>query len=305
MKSKLFVQHYQPEIHFLESKHSVGARICTDVCCVVDARDGFQILASRGFSTDEPADFPSAAGMTADERILFCSALETGRRFYLCIRKKPWLIFTDWQKSTGLLLILSPKSEPLATREALMQFNRQRFLFPQTVRECKPMPQTAAWQDAFDILADTFALLDNLTDPALTDSRSILSSIALLSGCRLEMREFEQLFNFNVTCLRTPNTLSFLFCTFLHLRRQSKELSMQCETNCPLPCRFTLQLLPFSAEEAKPPKFASHTSFRNCKIRYNDNTATVQISMPTGTAVFGATAHTSTEAIAFSIAIAS
>lgn len=287
MQKNVSLHHYQPEIDFLENKQRIGARICTDACCIVDTRDNLKILAARGLASNIPLDFPTATCMTEIEREIFVSALERRHRFYFCIGKKPWLIFTDWLKSTGLVLILSPKGEPFAIKDALSHFIRQHFVFPQSFREDTPS-SVAAWQDAFDILSDIFALIDTLSDNTPTDGKTRLSSIASLVGCRLDFSDHNILPFLNALQLQSPRSLAFLFCSFLFLHRQYKEISVQDDSDSSLLCRLSLQYPTEQEKTASVPAFVLHPCFESCNLQYGTGVATVLLSEQADATALGA-----------------
>ena len=128
MKYTFSIRHYQPEIEFL--KHKSQSRLCSQssACFVVDMTDHCSV---RAFYAPENFFADKHAGkleMTGDEKESFLRSLEIGKRFYLFHRGKPFLVFTDWLKDTGLLLIISPDADAIATKKRTPAFSLRRIL---------------------------------------------------------------------------------------------------------------------------------------------------------------------------------
>ena len=182
MKYTFSIRHYQPEIEFL--KHKGQSRLCSQssACFVVDMTDHGSV---RAFYAPENFFADKHAGkleMTGDEQKAFLQSLEVGTRFYFCHRGKPFLVFTDWLQDTGLLLIISPDADALATKNALLHFPSSGFSVGQTT--LTQAIDLVEWKAAFDLLSEVFSLIDFVVEESTFKSAyQVLAGIAALLGC--------------------------------------------------------------------------------------------------------------------------
>lgn len=272
---KLFVRGYVPEATFLRKKDRAAVRICREDCAVIDAANGFLILASRGERLTEGTDLRDALKMTEDDRLQFSNLLGTHKHFYMTADGLPLLIFSDFLSSTGLLLAVLPHAHPHAVLSALRLLNRTDFFLPpkEKAEKCALSKLRLAADQLSDILYYTDRILQAYS--ANLNNQYYLAHTAAFAGCALDFETVRAFARLNEP-LKNPRTILFLLCTFLFLRNHSGALSAKDESPSVI-YRITLRATDGKekASLTEAPTFACAQCFSAYDIKQVDNGTTV------------------------------
>ncbi|MBE6588753.1 MAG: hypothetical protein E7643_01115 [Ruminococcaceae bacterium] len=212
------INAYVPESLFFEGKQEAFGRIFREDSAIVFAHDNFRIIASRGTTMKENTSLYSLLDGSAASYERCRAALTSEKEVFVVPSiHGTLLLFSQMQKSTGLLLVIHVKAPEKDVRAVL----DEAFLLSTT-----PILRTSQedLKGTYDpslpqILAEIFYYTNRIfSDLPTTDPRTLCRLIANFAGCQL-------------TCTNVPlrplalsteeryRLIAFLFATFLGMQK--------------------------------------------------------------------------------------
>ncbi|MBQ9760420.1 MAG: hypothetical protein IJW16_03620 [Clostridia bacterium] len=268
------VESYVPESSFFENKHHVSARVCNESCAVVEPAAGFRILAARGEKLTVGTDLRTAIALTAEEINELTHACREGHRVLMSANGRPMLVYADWIRQLGLLLVILPDCELAAACEALNAMGRQDILRA----PCAQKSNSEACRLAYRVLLDIFAYTDammGIRTAASYINQNLTLRIAAFAGCHTDSESVYSLTQ-RAETLQSPRTVAFLLCVFLFLRQRDGSLITDAETER-LCYHISIERNTHLKASSVEPIFASARCFDHCSVHIEPN-GTMHIS---------------------------
>ena len=284
MKTTHTVNSYLPESAFLEGKQRLGARICREDCAVIDVLQNYTILASRGFDLPIGADFRRLVGMKKSTERALSKLLQTNQQIILSADGKPWFLFGQWLKSSGILLAIRPNCLFCAIPEALSVLNHSDFVFLSTASDEKPSSEDC--KTAYEVLTDILYQVSYLIhrDDTCTADR-LIAHVAAFAGYRVDFETVSALAGFRADSQTMQRIVPFLLCSFLYLRGKNGSLTAeQAPHKATLYCRVSLcnDARASNAALQEAPIFADAVGLRGCEIQNQKDNLQISFSLPRG-----------------------
>ncbi|MBQ8416290.1 MAG: hypothetical protein IJX13_05265, partial [Clostridia bacterium] len=207
------IYSFCPEATFIDFKQNGECRIFHNDCAVLDAGNGFRVIAERGF--------PGAIGASfADVLDLTPKARKKLNEFLLCEPSVLLLpngdssvfFFSDWYFSTGLLLAVRLSQKESVLRKIINNNARSSgfSLFPAS----DPLESSPA-STAAETVNELFYYAQRIFSQELTCTPLTQAHLlANLAGCRLEQLDLPYDPPFH-TKLQRDRFSAFLLCVFL------------------------------------------------------------------------------------------
>ncbi len=231
------LKRYLPELLLTEEKHSDATEPCAEDFAVIDAANGYRVLACRAQSLKEGDLLPAAWGVSSTELDFLERTISSHPRVILDTEKGAILVFADFLRSTGILLVARPYLQSRTLLGILRFLKRSDFL---------PSPTLLA-QTGTDNVCSDWAVCEQIDrllyylDRMLDQNgrfgigfwpRCLL--VAHFAGCRLD----KTLLSIERPALSKSDDARltlFLLCTMLKLRQTSGRV---CTEEGDLPCFF-------------------------------------------------------------------
>lgn len=231
------LKRYLPEVHLTEEKHADATEPCAEDFAVLNAANGYRVLACRAQTLKEGDLLPEAWGISPAELDFLERTIPLHRRVILDSAEGAVMVFADFVRSTGLLLVARPYLQSRMLPGVLRFLQRTDFVFS---------PAILAQTDAASVCSDRVVCeqidrllyyLDRMLDQ--TDrfgigfwSRCLL--VAHFAGCRLD-KAFLSVERPAISKSDDARLTLFLLCTMLKLRQTSGRVSTE---EGDLPCFF-------------------------------------------------------------------
>ena len=230
---------YVPESEFLKDKHQAPSRVFFEDCAVLDAENGYRVLACRGEGLTLGASFPLVCGIPKDELAFLEGALAHRTRVLLNSRRGPILIFAEPLAHTGALIAVLPHSKPSVLLRALTLVGQDTIALSPAFANA-PVSANQEDAEAYEHIEEIFFYMDRILCPDAELgiwTRSLL--IANFTGCKLDLVSLP-VDALAITQADDMRLSLFLFCTFLAMRHESGKVFAisRHPTQKDRPCRY-------------------------------------------------------------------
>ena len=227
IKKERGISSYVPEAVLLDGKDGATCRVCREDCAVLDARNGYAVVAYRGHTPLLGSDFFSYARLDDSEYLFMQSASKTHARLLLNSSRGALLIFADHLEQTGLITVLLPNLQDVSNaapslRHALARIDRSDVLVSPSITE-RRLPLNAKlceWLEEQFFYIDAFLI----PRPLSNGFYRAASCIARFAGCRLGCA-YTATDKQDVHPDDQIRFADFLLCTLLTLRQRDTAVS--------------------------------------------------------------------------------
>ena len=177
---------YIPELSFLQDKHQAPSRLFCEECAVLDAANGYRVLASRTKGLADSSSFFNCYEVFSSELDFLERALTCHSRVLIRGKDHPILIFADLLPYTHALIAIVPQVKASALVRAISLIGQNKvMLSPQIQAERSSAEENTA--EACEQAAELFFYMDHILTPSAEIgmwTRTLL--IANFAGCKLD-----------------------------------------------------------------------------------------------------------------------
>lgn len=181
------VRSYVPERLLLEGKTTPTCRAFCEEIALLKARDGLEILASRGLDLTPGRSFFDLVLREESEQDFLLTALVRHPRVLLRGDRGPILIYADAMATAGRILAVLPHFETVAVSAAMTMLGRRDFVVSNSCGSpcsaCAPDMDTCRTLDS--LLYDIDRMFNNLRVRSLGDYCRLIGEF---SGCADALR---------------------------------------------------------------------------------------------------------------------
>lgn len=281
---------YIPELSFLQDKHQAPSRLFCEECAVLDAANGYRVLASRTKGLANGGSFFAHYGVGANELDFLERALVSHARVLILGKDHPILIFADLMPHTHALIAVVPEARASTLTRALSLIGQHNVALSPKVQSNRASAEEHA-TEAFEQAAELFFYMDRILTPSAeigTWTRTLL--IANFAGCKLDRISLSTQ---RVSLSRTNEArlTLFLLCCFLTLRHTSgtKFAIGNTPISADKPFRYltgALHCTEYSDRIAPVPSdtrfpFLSLSAFECFSVRVSDEKLVLEARLPT------------------------